>query len=78
MSNLTITIDDATLKKARLRALAEGASVNHVLRKFLEAYAGVAAEQAAALDDLIALSRKARSLDRGGQRWRREELHQRG
>jgi hypothetical protein len=45
MSNLTITVDEATLKKARIRALTEGTSVNEVLRKFLEAYAGVSAEQ---------------------------------
>jgi hypothetical protein len=38
MSNLTITVDEATLKKARLRALTEGISVNEVLRKFLESY----------------------------------------
>ena len=57
MSNLTIVVDEATLKKARLKALNEGRSVNEVLRNFLESYAGVAVEQVAALDDLLALSR---------------------
>jgi plasmid stability protein len=77
MSNLTIAIDDATLKKARLRALTEGISVNEVLRNFLESYAGVGAEQAAALDDLIDLSRRARSRNPRAKRWSREDLHQR-
>ncbi len=77
MSNLTITVDEATLKKARLRALTEGISVNEVLRKFLESYAGVSAEQAAALEDLMDLSRRARSRHAGTQRWSREELHER-
>ena len=49
MSNLTITVEEETLKKARIRALTEGTSVNEVLRGFLESYAGVKAEQAAAL-----------------------------
>jgi len=77
MSNLTITIDDATLKKARLRALTEGISVNQMLRKFLESYAGVGAEQAAALDDLMEIARRARSRHCGAKRWSREELHER-
>jgi len=78
MSNLTITVDGAILKKARLRALTEGASVNEVLRRFLESYAGVSAEQSSALDDLLALSRQARSRHGRGKRWSREELHERG
>ena len=35
--NLTITVEDETLKRARVRALEENTSVNAVLRK----YAGV-------------------------------------
>jgi len=78
MANLTITVDEAILKKARLRALTEGSSVNAVLRKFLESYAGLRAEQASALDDLLALSRKSRSCHEGNKRWTREDLHERG
>jgi hypothetical protein len=77
MPNLTITIDEATLKKARLRALLEGVSVNQLLRDFLESYVGVRSEQAAALENLIALSKSAKSRHRGGKRWSRDELHQR-
>lgn len=77
MPNLTITIDDTTLKKARLRALTEGISVNEVLRKFLESYAGVVAEQAAAIDHLIQLSRPTRLRHTDVKRWSREELHER-
>jgi hypothetical protein len=77
MPNLTITIDEATLKKARLRALREGVSVNQLLRDFLESYVGVRSEQAAALENLIALSKSAKSRHRGGKRWSRDELHER-
>lgn len=75
--NLTISIDSVTLRKARLRALTEGASVNQLLRRFLESYAGLAAEQASALDDLLALSRRARSRRGRGRPWSRQELHER-
>ncbi len=57
MSNLTITVDAEALKKARLRALAQGTSVNAVLREFLEAYAGVRGEHHNAARQIIALSR---------------------
>lgn len=39
MANLTITVDEATLKRARLRALEEDTSVNRVLAAYLEEYA---------------------------------------
>ena len=78
MANLTITIDSETLKKARLRAVSSDTSVNEVLRKFLESYAGTNTAQKAALDRLLALSRESRSRSRRGQRWSREDLHERG
>ncbi|MHB0981646.1 MAG: DUF6364 family protein [Thermoleophilia bacterium] len=40
MTNLTLTIDDDVLKKARSRAAAEGTSVNAVVRDQLETYQG--------------------------------------
>ena len=45
MGNLTIAIDEESLKKARIRALHEGTSVNALLREFLDSYAGVRREQ---------------------------------
>ncbi len=45
MTNLTITVDEQTLKKARIRALEEGTSVNAILRDYLETYAGVRRER---------------------------------
>jgi plasmid stability protein len=40
MANLTISIDDALLQAARIRAVKEGTSVNEVCRRAIEAYAG--------------------------------------
>lgn len=76
MSNLTITVDEETLKKARIRALTEGTSVNAVLRSFLESYAGVKAEQAAALREIIEIAHQSKSR-RFGKRWTRDELYER-
>ena len=76
MANLTITVDEAALRKARIRALAQGTSVNALLRDFLESYAGVRGEQTAAVRSLLALSRSAEAR-RGTARWSRDELHER-
>ena len=75
MSNLTITIDEDVLKRARMRALDQGTSVNALLRDYLTAYAGSEA-RAEATKQLLASSRRARS-GRGTARWTRDELHER-
>lgn len=76
MANLTITVDDELLKRARIRALEQGTSVNAVLRDYLEAYAGLAGERNAAARAILELSEAARSRHEG-PRWTRDELHQR-
>ena len=76
MANLTITIDDALLRRARMRALEQGTSVNALLREYLVAYAGSAQMQERALADLLELSTTATSR-RGGATWTRDELHER-
>lgn len=44
MTNLTITVDDEVLKRARIRALERGESVNQFLAQQLSEYAGLDAE----------------------------------
>lgn len=77
MANLTITIDDQLLKRARLRALERGTSVNALLRDFLEAFSHP--------EDLVEARAAFAGLARGasvgsgagGRRWSRGELHER-
>ncbi len=76
MANLTITIDDALLQRARLRALEQGTSVNALLRDYLTAYAGEEDLQQRAVADLLQLSEAATSR-RGEATWSRDELHAR-
>jgi Ribbon-helix-helix protein, copG family len=40
MSNVTLAIDDALLKEARIKALKEGTSVNEICRRAIEQYVG--------------------------------------
>jgi hypothetical protein len=74
--NLTITVDDEVLRRARIRALEQGTSVNAVLRDFLESFAGTDLE-AAARSRLAELARASTaSSGEGGRRWTRSEIHE--
>ena len=75
MANLTITLDDDLLKRARIRAAELDTSVNAVLRDYMAAWAG-ATDRRRAVDSLLARSKKARS-GRGNRRWTRDDLHER-
>jgi plasmid stability protein len=76
MANLTITLDDDLLRRARVRAAQEGTSVNAVLREHLETWAGEATRRGEAVASLLRLSQRARS-GRGKKRWTRDDLHER-
>jgi hypothetical protein len=74
MANLTIAVDQELLKRARLKALREGTSVNRLLRERLESYVEDDRRRRKAIRDLLRLSRSARSGS-GGRRVRREDVY---
>lgn len=77
MTNLTITVDEQTLKKARMRALEEDTSVNAVLRKFLESYAGLREERLEAARRILEDARKGGSgSGPEGRTWTREDTYE--
>ncbi|MEA2694326.1 MAG: hypothetical protein QOJ16_3713 [Acidobacteriota bacterium] len=76
MANLTITIDDEILHRARVRATEQNTSVNSILRDYLEAFAAAGTTWNQATDAILRLSAQAQS-GRGDRRWTRDELHER-
>jgi hypothetical protein len=79
MANLTISVDEDVLKRARLRALEENSSVNAVLGKYLEEYAQtdeLRRRREEALKSLLELADRCQA-GRGGKTWTRDELHER-
>lgn len=79
MANLTISIDEETLKQARIRALQQNTSVNAVLRRYLEEYAQTDAlrrQRQEALQGILTLA-ETYPIDRGERPWNRDELHER-
>ena len=82
VANLTLSVDDEVLKRARMRALEQGTSVNAILAERLQAFAREGEEQASATQALIDLAKQNRR-GAGGvghrrkRRWTRDELHER-
>jgi len=74
MANLTVTVDDEVLKRARIRALELGTSVNRLLADYLSAFAP--AGQGEVVRSILQLSDEleAGSGERG-RTWSREELY---
>jgi antitoxin component of RelBE/YafQ-DinJ toxin-antitoxin module len=73
--NVTLSVDDEVLERARQRAEALGTSVNQLVRDYLEQIAGKS-DAAADAAEFARLSRESRGNARG---WKfdREELHER-
>jgi len=75
MPNLTISIPDHLLEKAKKYAAQRGTSLNNLLREYLEELVGLNKEQLKkVLNDLLELSdRHTGKLER----WKRENLYDR-
>lgn len=77
MANLTISVDDQLLRRARVRAAEEGTSVNAMLAEHLERYAGMD-DQSVAITEFLELAAASDSgSGPGGRTWKREDLYDR-
>lgn len=75
MTNLTLSIDDQLLERARLRAQAMGTSVNQMVRDFIERVA--LAEQTEGEIEAYRRSCLASGGHSNGWRFNRDELYDR-
>lgn len=65
MSNLTISVDEAVLKQARMRALEEGTSVNALLREYLERYISKGQQYRQATNNILAIAKRSAAASEG-------------
>ena len=77
MANVTLSIDDALLQAARVRAVKEGTSVNEVCRQAIEAYARRKDDRAARYRELLARIDASPPPGKPLPRESREELYER-
>jgi hypothetical protein len=77
MANLTVTIGDNVIRRARVRALEQGTSVNALVAAYLERFAGPdpTGEALAAFLELADASRAGSG--EGGRTWTRDGLYDR-
>lgn len=77
MANLTVTIDAELLKRARMRALEQGTSVNRLVADYLEDFAGTERARRATRE-LLRLARSSSSASGPeGRTWTRDQLYER-
>jgi plasmid stability protein len=77
MANLTLSIDEDLLRRARIRALERGTSVNTLVREYLEGFVGVGAARQA-LDEFLALAEQTSAgSGESGRTWTRNDLYDR-
>lgn len=75
MANVTIAVDDDTLRRVRIHALENGTSLNAIVRGYLERLVGVDPTKEAG-ERIVALAEQARaSSGPEGRSWRRDELY---
>lgn len=77
MANLTITVDAETLKRARIKAIEKGESVNQVLAETLRVYADGDddARWRADFERMNEVIARYAGHGSNGARWTREELY---
>jgi plasmid stability protein len=77
MTNLTLTVDEDTLRMARIRALELGTSVNALVREYLKQLAG-RSTAAEGVTEFFAATKGARAGTAAeGRSWTRDELYER-
>ncbi len=75
MANLTVTIDAEVLKRARIRALEQGTSVNALVAAYVASYAGEDDARAARAAFVERTQRTHASSGPGGRSWTRDDLY---
>lgn len=77
VANLTLTIADEVLLRARRRALDHGTSVNALVRGYLESFAGADGLEEAGRALVALAERSSGSSGPDGRSWTRDDLHER-
>jgi ABC-type proline/glycine betaine transport system substrate-binding protein len=76
MANVTLSIDEEDLKRARIHAIEQGTSLNAVIRQFVKQYA-VSSERYRQITESILTHAEVSTASSAGKRWSREEIYER-
>jgi len=76
MANLTITVNDELLKRARIIAIERGTSVNAVLREYLKEFVGEHPIAQARREFVRLAKQSSATSGKRGRSWNRDDLHE--
>ena len=76
MANLTLKIDENLLRRARIRALEQGTTVNELVRNYLSQYAVPRADRMRAFRRFLEIAEEAKAGS-GRRKLKREDLYDR-
>jgi hypothetical protein len=77
MTNITLAVDEATLRRARIRAMQRGTSVNALIRDYLNRLAGESQAAEGIAEFQAAVDGAGAGSGPGGRTWTRDELYER-
>jgi hypothetical protein len=77
VAKLTLSVDGDVLRRARIRALQSGTSVNALVREYLESFAGESPASRGLEDFLARAEERSGGSAGGGRAWSRDEVHER-
>jgi len=77
MTNLTLTVDEEVLRRARIRALELGTSVNALVRDYLRQLAGRSTAAEGVAEFFQATRGAGAASGPGGRAWTRDDLYDR-
>jgi plasmid stability protein len=77
VTNLTLVVDDQVLRRARIRAMEQGTSVNALVREYIARLAGESEATEGVAEFLQIVSGAGAGSGSRGRNWSRDELHDR-
>jgi Family of unknown function (DUF6364) len=77
MTNLTLAIDEQILRRARMRAMQRGTSVNALVRDYIARLAGESEAADGVAEFLNLVSGAGASSGQDGRTWTRDDIHDR-
>ncbi len=76
MANVTLSVEEEDLKRARIHAIEQGTSLNAVIRSFVKEYATGSERYQRITESILAHANRSKASSEG-QRWRRDEIYDR-
>lgn len=76
MVNVTLSVEEEDLKRARIHAIEQGTSLNAVIRSFVKEYA-TGSDRYRRITEAILAHAEASGASSEGHRWCRDDLYER-